>query len=305
MGRPNIPVGVVFPQTEIGADHGAFRDFAQAAEDLGFSHLVAYDHVLGADLTNRPDWYMPYHLDSMFQEPMTLFSYLAGVTSTIGLSTGIIILPQRQVVLFGKQAATLDVVSNGRLRIAVGLGWNTVEYDALGVSFEDRGPKMDDQVRLLRRLWTERSFSDQGESWNIVEAGIYPLPVQQPIPVWVGGFSKAAMKRAARIGDGWFPLIDSAQAAETIGSFREEIVKNGRDPKAVKFENLIFCCPYDAPTPRPLDDIVRDVEIWEKEGADSVCIDTMRYGAKGGGGAAHVELLRRIADAIGLQKVHA
>ena len=300
MAKPNIPVGVVFPQTEIGSDHGAFREFAQAAEQLGFSHMVAYDHVLGADLTNRPDWFMPYHLDSMFQEPMTLFSFLAGVTRTIGLSTGVIILPQRQTVLFAKQAATLDVVSGGRLRIAVGLGWNKVEYDALGVPFEGRSARMEDQIRLLRRLWTQRSFSDEGPDYRIVEAGIYPLPVQQPIPIWIGGFSPAAMKRAARVGDGWFPLVDSAQAAETISAFREEIRKNGRDPEVVRFENLIFCCPYDAPQPRKLGDVARDVEIWEAEGADSVCIDTMRFGAKGGGGAAHVELLRRIAAEIGL-----
>lgn len=299
MAGANIPVGVVFPQTEIGDDHGAFREFAQAAEELGFSHMVAYDHVLGADLTNRPDWHMPYHLDSMFQEPITLFSFLAGVTSTIGLSTGVIILPQRQIVLFGKQAATLDVVSGGRLRVAVGLGWNVVEYDALGVPFEGRAARLEDQIRLLRRLWSERSFSDEGPDYHIVEAGLYPLPVQQPIPIWIGGFSKAAMKRAARIGDGWFPLVDAAQAAETLDSFREEIQAQGREPDKVKFENLVFCCPYDAPKPRKLADVARDIEIWAHEGANSVCIDTMRYGAKGG--AAHVELLRRIAAEIGLQ----
>jgi len=259
--------------------------------------MVAYDHVLGADLANRPDWHMPYHLDSMFQEPMTLFSYLAGCTSSIGLSTGIIILPQRQVVLFGKQAATLDIVSNGRLRVAAGLGWNTVEYEALGVPFEGRAARMDDQIRLLRRLWTERSFSDEGPDYRIVEAGIYPLPVQQPIPIWIGGFSAAAMKRAARIGDGWFPLVDSAQAAETIGNFRNEIAVNGRDPARVRFENLIFCCHYFS-EPRQLEDVASDVAIWEREGADSVCIDTMRFGAKGG--AAHIELLRRVAAEIGL-----
>lgn len=298
MAKPGIGVGVVFPQTEIGNDHVAMKDFAQAAESLGFSHIVAYDHVLGADLTNRPDWHMPYHLDSMFQEPMVLFSYLAGVTTTLRLSTGVIILPQRQTVLFGKQAATLDTVSGGRLRTVVGLGWNKIEYDALGASFDGRAGRIDDQIRLLRRLWTERSFSDKGENYNIVEAGIYPLPPQQPIPVWIGGFSKAAMKRAARIGDGWFPLVDSEQAAETIGSFHEEIKAAGRDPAKVQFENLIFCCHYGSKDRRPLEDVAADVGIWEKEGANSVCIDTMRMGAKGGD--EHVALLRRIAEAIGL-----
>lgn len=298
MSRPKIPVGVVFPQTEIGEDPAAFRDFAQTAEDLGFSHIVAYDHVLGADLTNRPDWKMPYTLESMFQEPMTLFSFLAGVTKTIGLNTGIIILPQRQVVLFAKQAATLDIVSGGRLRTALGLGWNTVEYAALGVPFEKRAERLDDQIRILRRLWTERSITDSGPDYEIVQAGLWPLPKQRPIPIWIGGFSKAAMKRAARIGDGWFPLVDAERAAETIGEFREAITAAGRDPKAVQFENLIFCCHYGSTDRRPLEDVAADVFTWEKEGANSVCIDTMRMGAKGG--EAHVALLRRIAEAVGL-----
>jgi probable F420-dependent oxidoreductase len=298
MARPHIPVGVVFPQTEIGEDPGAFRDFAQAAEHLGFSHIVAYDHVLGADLTNRPDWHMPYSIDSMFQEPLTLFSYLAGVTSTIGLNTGIIILPQRQVVLFAKQAATLDIVSGGRLRTALGLGWNTVEYAALGVPFDNRADRLDDQIRLLRRLWTERSLTDSGPDYDIVEAGLWPLPRQRPIPIWIGGFSKAAMRRAARIGDGWFPVVAAERAAETIGVFREAIVAEGRDPAGVRLENLIFCCHYDSTDRRSLDAVAADVFTWQKEGADSVCIDTMRMGARGG--AAHLDLLRRIAGEIGL-----
>jgi alkanesulfonate monooxygenase SsuD/methylene tetrahydromethanopterin reductase-like flavin-dependent oxidoreductase (luciferase family) len=202
------------------------------------------------------------------------------------------------VVLFGKQAATLDTVSGGRLRTVMGLGWNQVEYDALGVSMEGRGARMDDQIRLLRRLWTERSFSDSGPDYEIVEAGIWPLPPQQPIPVWIGGFSEAARRRAARIGDGWFPLVDAEHAAETIGSFREDIKAAGRDPAKVQFENLIFCCQYFSTDRRPLEDVAADIAVWEKEGADSVCIDTMRMGAKGGD--AHVELLRKLAAAIGL-----
>lgn len=298
MSKPRIPVGVVFPQTEIGDDPAAFRDFAQAAEQLGFANICAYDHVLGADLTNRPDWSMPYTIDSMFQEPVTLFSYLAGVTTTIGLHTGIIILPQRQVVLFAKQAATLDIVSGGRLRTALGLGWNEIEYAALGVPFDNRGDRLDDQVRILRRLWTERSLTDSGPGYDIVEAGIWPLPRQQPIPIWIGGFSRAAMKRAARIGDGWFPLFDADKASEIVGEFKEAVVAEGRDPAAVKFENLIFCCPYGGGPQRPLEDVASDVAAWERAGANGVCIDTMRMGAKGG--EAHVALLRRIAEAIGL-----
>lgn len=297
--RDRIPVGVVFPQTEIGSDPVGMREFAQAAEDLGFSHIVAYDHVLGADLTNRPDWDMPYHLDSMFQEPVTLFAYLAACTSRIRLSTGVIILPQRQVVLFGKQAATLDLLSSGRLRVVVGLGWNKVEYNALGYTFEGRVKRFEDQIRLLRRLWTERSFSDSGENYEIVEAGIHPLPPQQPIPIWLGGPSDAAMKRAARVGDGWFPtFIPPELAEETVGKFRSAIEGYGRDPANVGFEILTMFCDYGSTNRRSVKQIADTVEKWRIAGANAVCVDTMRMGASGA--SAHIAIMKDLAAALNM-----
>jgi probable F420-dependent oxidoreductase len=176
-------IGVVFPQLEIEPEAAAIRDFAQGVEAMGYSHMIAYDHVVGADITNRPDWTMAYTHESLFHEPMTLFAYLAACTNTLILSTGVVVLPQRQTVLFGKQAANVDIFSGGRLRIGAGTGWNTVEYEALGIPFEDRGARLDDQIRFLRRLWTESSFTEVGQFHKITEAGINPLPLQRPIPL--------------------------------------------------------------------------------------------------------------------------
>ena len=181
----NMKVGVVFPQTEIGADPTAVKDYAQASEDLGFSHLLAYDHVLGANPASRPDWRAPYsHLD-MFHEPFVLFGYLAGLTQRIELVTGIIILPQRQTVLVAKQAAALDVLSKGRLRLGIGIGWNAVEYEALGEDFKNRGRRSEEQIDVLRKLWTQQLVTYNGQWHKITDAGINPLPVQRPIPTLV------------------------------------------------------------------------------------------------------------------------
>jgi probable F420-dependent oxidoreductase len=303
---PKIPIGIVFPQTEIGSDPILMKDFAQAAESLGFSNLVVYDHVVGADRTNRPDWTATYDLDSMFQEPMVLCGFLAAMTKSIRLSTGVIILPQRQTVLFAKQAATLDIVSSGRFRAVVGLGWNKLEYDALALPFESRAARIDDQIRLLRRLWTERSISakgTKGEAYELVEVGIWPHPIQQPIPIWVGGYSRASMKRAAHLGEGWFPIAAPEKAAETVGEFRQEIIKAGRNPSVVRFENVIFCREPTAlqrnDKPQSVEKIAIIVDVWEKAGADGVCIDTMRLGNMDG--KSHIALIEKVAAAIGIR----
>ena len=195
-------IGVVFPQLEIESDAAAIRDFAQGVEAMGYTHLIGYDHVVGADTTNRPDWKMRYTHESTFHEPLTLFAYLAGLTKSLIPSTGVVVLPQRQTVLFGKQASNIDIFSGGRLRLGVGTGWNTVEYEALGMSFEDRGARFDDQIQFLRRLWTEPVLTEHGRFHRITEAGINPLPVQRPIPIWIGGIADASLRRAARLGDG-------------------------------------------------------------------------------------------------------
>jgi probable F420-dependent oxidoreductase len=292
-------IGVVFPQLEIEPQAAAIRDFAQGVEAMGYSHMIAYDHVVGADVTNRPDWTMPYTHESLFHEPMTLFAYLAACTNTLILSTGVIVLPQRQTVLFGKQAANVDIFSGGRLRIGAGTGWNRVEYEALGIPFEDRGARLDDQIRFLRRLWTESSFTEVGQFQKITEAGINPLPLQRPIPIWVGGIAPASMRRAARLGDGWLPVFEAGLAEEKVTSFRQAVTAQGRDPRAVGIENIVFLGRQRDRTLRRAEDAVMDAAIWKKAGASGIAIHSMGMGLNGA--AAHLELFGRIASMLGLK----
>jgi len=186
-----MQIGVVFPQTEIGGDAGAVRAYATRVEQLGYAHVVAYDHVVGADPKVHQGWDGPYDLHSTFHEPLVLFGFLAGFTS-LEMVTGIIILPQRQTALVAKQAAEVDLLTGGKFRLGVGLGWNAVEYEALGKDFSDRGKRVDHQVELLRRLWTESSVSYRSDDEHVTGAGLAPLPVQRPIPIWFGAASPPA-----------------------------------------------------------------------------------------------------------------
>ena len=199
-------IGVVLPQTEIGGAVANVRAYGLRAEELGFAHILAYDHVLGADPEVHAPWNGPYNIDTTFHEPFVVFGYLAAITS-LELVTGVIILPQRQTALVAKQAAEVDLLTDGRFRLGVGLGWNAVEYDALGKTFTDRGRRMSEQMVLLRRLWTERSVTHDGEFETVTGAGLAPLPVQQPIPIWIGGQSAPAYRRVGRLADGWFPQV--------------------------------------------------------------------------------------------------
>lgn len=203
--QKQIPVGVVFPQTEIGADVGGVKAYAQAAEGLDYKHLLVYDHVLGADTEAYPGWAGPYTSKTMFHEIMVLFGYLAGITPKLELVTGVVILPQRQTALVAKQAAEIDVLTEGKFRLGVGIGWNWVEYEALGMNFKNRGRRFEEQIGLLRRYWQEPAFSHEGQFEKVVAAGINPLPVQRPIPIWIGGSAEPALKRAAEVADGFFP----------------------------------------------------------------------------------------------------
>ena len=283
-------VGVVFPQTEITADPTAVKDYAQASEDLGFAHLLAYDHVLGANPASRPDWRAPYsHLD-MFHEPFVLFGFLAGLTKRIELVTGIIILPQRQTVLVAKQAAALDVLSKGRLRLGIGIGWNAVEYEALGEDFKNRGRRSEEQIDVLRKLWTQQLVTYNGEWHKITDAGISPLPVQRPIPIWFGGTDERALCRLARLGDGWFPQMgpdEKCQAAiEKIRAYAKEA---GRDPDQIGIEGRMHYDKGSAET------WVKELEAWKKLGATHVSLNTMKAGLTAP--AAHIEAIRRFQKA--------
>jgi probable F420-dependent oxidoreductase len=219
-----MEIGAVLPHHEIGTDPGAIRDFAQGAEELGCTHLLLYDHVVGADRDRPGGFTGPYDKDVRFHEPFVTFGFIAAVTRTIDLVTAVLILPQRQTVLVAKQAAELAILSGNRFRLGVGVGWNTVEYEALNEEFGNRGRRQAEQVDLLRKLWTEDSFSYEGEFHTIDRASILPRPAQ-PIPVLFGGSAPALLERCALLGDGWIPLgspnDSSRERIATIRAHRE------------------------------------------------------------------------------------
>ena len=234
-----MEIGVVFPQTELGGDRGAVRAYGHAAADLGFAHVAAYDHVLGADTAVHGDIGGPYDVHDTFHEPLMLFSYLAGFTQ-LRFVTSILIGPQRQTALLAKQAAELDIVSGGTFRLGLGIGWNRVEYEALGHSFAERGAFLEEQVGVLRRLWTQESVTMDGRFHHITAAGLAPLPVQRPIPIWLGAFAPAALRRVGRIADGWFPMARPGRGLdEALEIVAEGARQVGRDPSTIAFEGRV------------------------------------------------------------------
>ncbi len=282
-----MKVGVTFPQTEIGTDAGAIKEFAQAVERMGYSHILAYDHVLGANTASRPDWKGPYKLESTFHEPFVLFSYLAGVTTTLGFVTGIMILPQRQTVLVAKQAACLDVLSNGRFRLGIGTGWNDIEYEALGMAFADRGKRFEEQVEVLRALWTQPAVTFKTATHTITDAGINPLPVQRPVPVWFGGGSDrvlfgnqpardSVIRRIARLGDGWIPQWQpDDRGRELLAQFHGYCSEYGRDPAKIGIEGR-FTVKRSGEK-----DWAGEVAAWRSLKVSHLAVNTMGDGMKG------------------------
>lgn len=224
-----MQIGAIFPHLEIGDDPVVIRDWAQTAEGLGYSHILAYDHVLGAVHADRePKLWGPYTEESAFHEPFVLFGYFAAATTRIGLATGILILPQRQTALVAKQAAEIDVLSGGRLRLGIGTGWNYVEYDSLGENFGNRGARQEEQVDVLRKLWGSTVIDYTGKWHRIDRAGIKPLP-DRSIPIWFGGFTDVAFERAARIGDGFMFGSGHAQNVDALHKVRAAVAAAGRD----------------------------------------------------------------------------
>src|SRR5438093_4837394 len=192
-----MKIGVVFPTTEMPPDRSMIRDFAQAIEGMGYGHLIGYDHILGADTTNRPDWAQPWTNKTSFYEPLVLFSYLAAMTNILELATGVLVLPARQTVLVAKQASILDILCGGRLRMGIGVGYNALGFEALGVPLKHRGRRLEEQLDLLRELWIKDSVSFDGEYHKVTEAGLCPPSIQRPIPLWIGGRAPVAVRRAA------------------------------------------------------------------------------------------------------------
>lgn len=265
-------VGVVFPQIEIGSDRGAVRAYADAVNALGYHHLLAYDHVVGADPARHPGWNGAYDINDTFHEPMVLFGYLAARTE-LELVTGILIAPQRQTVLVAKQAAEVDVLSGGRLRLGLGLGWNRLEYEALGKDFSNRSSRIVEQVELLRRLFTEESVTFAGRFEQLEGVGILPMPLQRPIPIWMGGLASAALRRIGRIADGWFPLVRFGPDLEAaLGLVQQAAREAGRGP--LPFEGRIALGAG-------AEKLERHLAGWREVGASHVSLDTMRQGLSG------------------------
>jgi probable F420-dependent oxidoreductase len=284
-----MQIGVVFPQYEVGADLGGVRAYAEAAQDLGYEHLVTADHVLGADPAGYPGWDRPYRHDTVIHEPMVLFGYLAALCPKLGFMPNVIILPQRQAVLVAKQAAELDLMTGGKFRLGVGIGWNQVEFEGLGMEFKNRARRFEEQVDLMRKLWCETSMSYQGQYHTITNAAICPLPVQRPIPIWVGANAEAAIKRATRIADGYMPLgfIPGTNSwDETVEKVHGWLREYGREPSSFGIEARI-----SAGTGTP-DDWRATYETWKRLGASHISVGTSNGGLRGAD--EHIQRLREV-----------
>lgn len=286
-----MKLGAIFPQTEIGNDPAVIRDYAQAVEQLGYDHLIVFDHVLGA----HPDRFEgrftpPYTHLTNFHEPFVLFGFIAAVTSRVELVTGVIILPQRQTALVAKQAAEVDVLTQGRLRLGVGIGWNHVEYEALNEDFHNRGRRVEEQITLMRRLWTEELVEFEGRYHTVKQAGIRPLPVQRPIPVWMGGGDERVLSRIARMADGWFPQFGpTPRAAETLDRLRGLVREAGRRPEDVGIEGRISMLNT------PEETWADAIAAWRGLGATHLSVNTMNAGL--GSPQDHIGAITRFAAA--------
>jgi probable F420-dependent oxidoreductase len=297
----SVRLGAVFPQTELPPDRGAVRAYAEAVADLRFDHLVAYDHVVGADPAQHPEgpalppsgagggW--AYTHEHPFHEPFVLFGHLAALVD-LELATGILVLPQRQTVLVAKQAAEVDVLTGGRFRLGIGLGWNGVEYEALGRSFTDRGRRVEEQIHLLRRLWTERVVTFEGEHDRVMGAGILPLPLQRPIPLWMGARAHGpALPRLGRLADGWMTLERPGDTFDAAwATVRQAAIEVGRDPGEIGLEGRIEYGNGD------LERAVADAAAWRSRGASHITVGTMRAGLVGVD--AHVAALAELREAV-------
>ena len=288
-----MQLGVVLPQTEIGhASVADLRRYATEVEALGFAHILAYDHVLGADPERHAPWSGPYDIHTTFHEPFVLFGFLAACTS-LELVTGVIILPQRQTALVAKQAAEVALLTEGRFRLGVGIGWNAVEYEALGMSFTQRGRRMSEQIPLLRQLLSEPVVTHAGEFDRITAAGLAPLPPHQPVPIWIGGQSEPAYRRAGRLADGWFPQVAPGPALDAArATVVAAAVEAGRDPAQLGMEGRVSW------TDAGIEKLVDHVGRWRDAGATHLSVNTMNAGL--GAVDRHLEVLADVAAALGL-----
>lgn len=295
-------IGIVFPQDGLAADATAVRDFAQAVEDLGYTHLLVYDHVLGADPSRHKEW-LRYTHRSVFHEPFLLFSYLAAITRRIELVTGVLVLPQRQTALVAKQAAYLDRLSQARLRMGIGVGWNAAEYEAMGADFHNRGARAEEQIAVLRALWSQEVVTFQGRWHQITAAGINPRPPRGSIPIWIGGAAEAVLERVGRLADGWmperrfigpqyrdYPHEPWAAMLERVHGYAR---RSGRDPRCIGVEARLDGTDADA--------LALGLEQWNTLGATHVSVSIHPLNAPPCSVDAYIDRLRGLGPIVGSQ----
>ncbi|MDH6293077.1 LLM class F420-dependent oxidoreductase [Rhodococcus opacus] len=287
-----MQIGVVYPQTELGGDPNAVGRFGKAVENLGFDHLLAYEHVLGAVHADRtPKLVGTYTERDPFHDPFVMFAYLAGITERIGFATGVMVLPQRQTALVARQATDVDLLSGGRLRLGVGVGWNHVEYEALGPDFRTRGARQEEQIELLRRLFTEPVVDFKGRFHRVDRASLQPKPLR-PIPIWLGGAGEAAFDRAARLADGFIFFGGGAdRAAAAWERLRDRVAGYGRSVDE-------FGADYVAHPLGGVADVKADIDAWREAGGTHASVVTMGLGLESVD--AHIDYLTSVAEALNL-----
>jgi probable F420-dependent oxidoreductase len=289
-----MQIGVTFPQTEIGSDPDVIARFGRATEESGFSFLMPYDHVIGADVSTRPDWRGPYTSDTPFHEVFVLLGYLAAITN-LELLPGVLILPQRQTVLVAKQAAEIDVLTGGRFRLGVGIGWNEVEYQVLGMDFRNRARRYEEQVEVMRLLWTQDVVTFTGRYHEIDAAGILPRPVQRPIPIWMGGgATPAVLDRIGRLADGWIAnaglSVDLDERIAAIGAAAE---RAGRDPADIGIQGAAALLKRDDAD--DVDNFRRQVDAARERNLSHLVVLTMGQGRSP---EEHIDAVRTAGEAL-------
>lgn len=285
-----MQLGAVLSQSEVAQDVGALRQYAQAVQELGYDFLVVSDHVVGSVKEEHPELDRVYSIDTYLHESMSLLTFLAGVAPKLGFLTSVVILPQRQTVLAAKQAAEIDVLCGGKFRFGVGIGWNPVEYEALGMDFHNRARRYEEQIKVMRRLWTERTVTFKGRYHTLSAAGINPRPVQQPVPIWIGASAEKAVQRATKIADGYLPLspIAGTDWDGTMDKVNRWLEEAGRERATFGIEGRLNA---GAGTP---DDWRKTVEMWRRLGASHLSIGT----GGAGGPEAHIARLREAKTLI-------
>jgi probable F420-dependent oxidoreductase len=293
-------IGAVFPTYDIGNDPVVIGDYVQAVEGMGFDHLLVIDHVLGVSEKDYPDVHGPYRYTHAFHEPFTLIAYLAGLTERIEFFTSVVVLPQRQTVLVAKQAAEVDVLSGGRLRLGVGVGWHDVEFEGLGENFDDRGPRIEEQIAVMRALWTQDLVDFEGQWHTIRKAGINPLPVQRPIPIWFGGEAPPVIRRVVRMGDGWMPRTRvfggwdpkkprDFDPDDIIDQMHKAAEEAGRDPASIGIEQMARIGISDDP-----DDWASHGRLLKRRGGTHFSVHTLDAGLETVDD--HLAVLQRFKD---------